>query len=72
MEDSKDNLAQLKGIIDDLDDHWHHDQPTNPDKYEGLEHLIVFVYNMTGSWPEFWRYMGGIMEDIETLKNKWE
>ena len=67
MTDSPQNLTRLKSLIDRLGNHWNVDEPTNPDKYEGVEHLIVFTYCMSGDWKEFYELLREAQKEIDDV-----
>ena len=67
MTDMQDNLTHLKSLIERLGDHWNVDEPTNPDKYERTEHLIVFLYNTAPDWPSFYGLLREAQKEIDDV-----
>lgn len=67
MTDNDSNLALLKSHIDSLGNHWDHDFPTDPSKYEGVEHLVVFTYCMAGDWDTFYSLLKESIKEIESI-----
>jgi len=67
MVDNEQNLHRLKSLIDRLGDQWNVDEPTNPDKYERTEQLIVFLYNMAPDWPSFYGLLREAQKEIDDV-----
>lgn len=62
------NLHILQAMIERLGDHWDHDQPLNPDNYEGMEHLVIFTYAMAGyNWKEFGDLLKEAKKELELM-----
>jgi len=67
MTDNEQNLHRLKSLIDRLGNHWNVDEPTNPDRYEGPEHLVIFTYCMSGDWKEFYDLLRAYRDEINDV-----
>lgn len=67
MTDNETNLTRLKSHIDRLGPHWNVDEPTRPERYEGVEHLVIFTYCMAGDWNDFYALLREARKEMDTL-----
>ena len=67
MVDTASNLHRLKSLIDRLGNHWNETWPTSPEKYEGVEQLIVFTYCMSGDWKYFYELLREAQKEIDDI-----
>lgn len=61
------DLPRLKAMIDALGDHWNGDFPLDPNKYEGLEHLVIFTYAMSTDWENFGVLLKEAKKELELM-----
>lgn len=67
MNDSPENIAKLKSLIDLLGDNWNETWPTKPSSYEGTENVLVFLYCESSDWPDFYYRLRNAREEMDMI-----